>query len=1283
MKVNTFSKLAIGMGVVALSVAGVVPAQADPSGPSSTALVGFGSDTTQDVMDEIASAIGGDKLASYKSIIGPGQTEYVQSRPEGPTNVIRAKGSGDGYRMLTVAEGSALTANVGTLANATLLQANKANAVGQIDYARSSGKQNTASLTGEYVNVPFAIDSMGIAVNPQDAVAKIPLEGLGTTGDAATKATVMSIWRCQARYVYITNISLGAATVANTGVITKATHGLVAGDRVTFSGTLPTGLDSAVNYYVKTVPTTSTFTVAATKTGSAVITGAGSVTITKTMSAANAYHSVGAAPTVDAPAPAGTTGYVISPLIPVFGSGTGAYFVGKIGRTEAAGFPASGDAGQNCISRKALDGTTNIQEHEGYGVAERENSMVGYSIGQWASQTNSAITGVTNRTSGTVMLDFFPKAGGDTSVAAGVFTSTAHGLVVGNQVTFRSTGTLPAGITAGTKYFVRTAPTVSTFTISATSGGAQITPAATPAATGVLSTFKVLNPFVGSGATLAPNEGWTSDLQRVVYNVMPYRKAANPSHPLNEMFVGTGSLVCQQRDAILKMGFTPLSSTDPTNANSCGSIVNANRSTAGGGGSVVTGASIAAFASSSAEVGIAKSTTVKIGTSNHQMGGTVQVLDAAIGTAGAKVLGSVNVAADVSGTTETNIDVIITKPGSTTLYAYFIPALGAIQVTPLLWGGVADATTTTLTASAGEADVSLSIRKPSGIGGTGRAIAIVQAPVAPGGTVELFKTGDDQRSTSGVVSDTRIEFALKSPAVANVFNAAGTTTLHGLVAGNPVKFSGANCPVAVRTAGATYFVSATGLTTTAFRVATTATGAALATAAGVVDCTVTKVTPTVFTATAHGLAVGNRVAFTSGTLPTGFVVDTNYFVKTAPTANTFTLAATNAATAPGIVATANGSDTYALLNTTPLASGTLSEGETAELLSYTQSTASMSIYARYVSADGSLTPSNSRNVVVSVPKLTATLASTLPAAPNGFTAGTAPAFANTVQNVRVGTANATLSYTNDTFAIASHGLTAGTRVTFTATTLPAGITAKTPYYVISDGLTTGAFKVSATVNGSAVDLGTRVSESTLTVNSAGTAGTATADTFTSTTAHSLTAGTIVQFAGTTLPAGITAGTNYFVLGEGTGGLTSTVFKVSATLNGTAVNMTSNGSAVSAFTGGGVAVTVFKANLAPRVTLTATGQSGASAKPSGTIRVYIGASPVDRSREIQITGAQLAAAATGAVGSATATLTQSALWAGLGSVPTAGRNMFLIIDYSGDGVYGATSLNKQIRVTPGS
>lgn len=62
--------------------------------------------------------------------------------------------------------------------------------------------------------------------------------------------------------------------------------------------------------------------------------------------------------------------------------------------------------------------------------------------------------------------------------------------------------------------------------------------------------------------------------------------------------------------------------------------------------------------------------------------------------------------------------------------------------------------------------------------------------------------------------------------------------------------------------------------------------------------------------------------------------------------------------------------------------------------------------------------------------------------------------------------------TSDLFTSPSHGFTAGNTVVFldTAGTLPTGITEGTVYYVISSGLTTDAFKVSATSGGSAVDL---------------------------------------------------------------------------------------------------------------------------------------------------------------------------------------------------------------------
>jgi microcystin-dependent protein len=56
------------------------------------------------------------------------------------------------------------------------------------------------------------------------------------------------------------------------------------------------------------------------------------------------------------------------------------------------------------------------------------------------------------------------------------------------------------------------------------------------------------------------------------------------------------------------------------------------------------------------------------------------------------------------------------------------------------------------------------------------------------------------------------------------------------------------------------------------------------------------------------------------------------------------------------------------------------------------------------------------------------------------------------------------------FTLASHGLVAGDSVYFTTTgALPTGLTANTLYYVIATGLTSGAFEISATEGGSAVN----------------------------------------------------------------------------------------------------------------------------------------------------------------------------------------------------------------------
>lgn len=69
-----------------------------------------------------------------------------------------------------------------------------------------------------------------------------------------------------------------------------------------------------------------------------------------------------------------------------------------------------------------------------------------------------------------------PRLASVTGVAStGVFTKSAHGLVVGDPVWFNAVTGATAGLTATTIYYVNTVPTTGTFTVSATPGGSTLT----------------------------------------------------------------------------------------------------------------------------------------------------------------------------------------------------------------------------------------------------------------------------------------------------------------------------------------------------------------------------------------------------------------------------------------------------------------------------------------------------------------------------------------------------------------------------------------------------------------------------------------------------------------------------------------------------------------------------------------------------------------------------------------------------------------------------------------
>lgn len=85
---------------------------------------------------------------------------------------------------------------------------------------------------------------------------------------------------------------------------------------------------------------------------------------------------------------------------------------------------------------------------------------------------------------------------------------------------------------------------------------------------------------------------------------------------------------------------------------------------------------------------------------------------------------------------------------------------------------------------------------------------------------------------------------------------------------------------------------------------------------------------------------------------------------------------------------------------------------------------------------------------------------------------------NTHDRVALRTSSLTTSFASDdiirTPTSSPHGLSAGNKIVFTSITGGAGIALHTPYHVLSSGLTTTTFKVSATSNGSPINFTTNI-----------------------------------------------------------------------------------------------------------------------------------------------------------------------------------------------------------------
>jgi hypothetical protein len=225
MKVTTFCKFGISVGAAALLVGALaVPAaNADPATDTYGTLVGLGSDTTQDVANGLALAIGGHKLASYDAF----GTSTVVTR-DGGVAVPRGSGSGPGRDLLRVSIGQISNATIAVAPSGTAA-VTAANSIGQIDFARSSSgpAAGDTRTDGVLTYIPFARDAVSVAVDPDSPLAVVPFE-LGSSATAGNSApTLYNIYRGDVKYAYVSGTA-GSYVYVGVGLSATAPQGATA-----------------------------------------------------------------------------------------------------------------------------------------------------------------------------------------------------------------------------------------------------------------------------------------------------------------------------------------------------------------------------------------------------------------------------------------------------------------------------------------------------------------------------------------------------------------------------------------------------------------------------------------------------------------------------------------------------------------------------------------------------------------------------------------------------------------------------------------------------------------------------------------------------------------------------------------------------------------------------------------------------------------------------------------------------------------------------------------------
>jgi hypothetical protein len=350
MKISWISKAAIVVGINAIAFGGLIvaPANADPAADVYGDLVATGSDTTQDVVNGLALALGENPdtgnsyIASYDAAPGTGNGSAVGDcasgnldkivTQEGATAFTRPNGSGNGRDTLRAAIGQASSASVTSYACSLKTSGSWAQTLnatdirGKVQFARSSSGPGAGDTTaaGTVAYVPFAKDAVSVAVSP---TSKVPA------------------------------LSFGTATV-NTQV---------------------GGVTGKVENTLWAIYTCKATKVVEPQTGSPFLANADYVAAgTDTVTSLKAY-------------------------IPQSGSGTRAYWIARFNVTETNITNAAANASclKDVISGGANDGSK-VQEHSGLAVGADNYAVTPFSIPQFVAQSN-AITGVTSRINSAVI----------------------------------------------------------------------------------------------------------------------------------------------------------------------------------------------------------------------------------------------------------------------------------------------------------------------------------------------------------------------------------------------------------------------------------------------------------------------------------------------------------------------------------------------------------------------------------------------------------------------------------------------------------------------------------------------------------------------------------------------------------------------------------------------------------------------------------------------------------------------------------------------------------------